>query len=101
MSSKRPPVCWRCGKEGHLKWDCQQRKVADRPTGRGRRWGLKSFAVTGKGTPAVTVEGRWLPYTDACGYGLNGDIASRRLLEGNDIHQWKRVEAASEVCSSS
>ena len=58
MSSKRPPVCWRCGKEGHLKRDCQQRKVADRPTG--RRWGrgLKSFAVSIKGTPAVTVEGK-------------------------------------------
>ena len=58
MSSKRPPVCWRCGKEGNLKRDCQQRKVADRPTGQGRGRGLKSFAVTGKGTPAVTVEGK-------------------------------------------
>eukprot|EP00731_Ephydatia_muelleri_P012807 Em0007g117a len=56
MSSKKSPVCWRFGKEGHLKRDCQQRKVADRPTGQGR--GLKSFAVTGKGTPAVTVEGK-------------------------------------------
>ena len=58
MSSKRSPVCWRCGKEGHLKSDCQQREMADRPTGRGRSRGLKSFAVTGKGTPAVTVEER-------------------------------------------